>query len=288
MKSFIRLTDFKREELQEIFKIADSIDKYKGFLEGKTIVMFFPANSIRSRVSFEKGIYLLGGQSILFEPSTLEKKEDIVDVCKYLENWADALIVRHKDINLLHKMARIMDVPVINALTDENHPCEMMSDLYALSKLRGNFLDDEYLFVGADGNIGRAWKEAATAFGFNLTQSCPKKYAMNDVAYEGDLQAAIIGKDIVCTDSIPENIISEFKDYQITKEIITQANDGAILNPCPPFYRGEEVSEDVIDSDFFAGYEFKKSLLEIQQAIIIYCMTHYINVYGRETWTRKK
>ena len=77
MKSFLRLTDFKTEELTEIFKIADSIDEYADFLKGKTIVMFFPASSIRTRVSFEKGIYLLGGQSILFDPSTLEKKEDI-------------------------------------------------------------------------------------------------------------------------------------------------------------------------------------------------------------------
>ena len=80
MKSFLRLTDFTKEELTEIFEIADSIDAYKGFLQDKTIVMFFPASSIRTRVSFEKGIYLLGGQTILFDPATLDKKEDIGDV----------------------------------------------------------------------------------------------------------------------------------------------------------------------------------------------------------------
>ena len=79
MKSFIRLTDHKKEELFKIFEIADSIDQYDGFLKGRTIVMFFPASSIRTRVSFEKGIYLLGGQSILFDPATLDKKEDIKD-----------------------------------------------------------------------------------------------------------------------------------------------------------------------------------------------------------------
>ena len=140
MKSFIRLTDYKKSELLEIFQIADSIEKYNGFLKGKTIVMFFPASSIRTRVSFEKGIYLLGGQTILFDPATLDKKEDIRDVCGYLQNWADAVIVRHKDISLHEKMADMMSIPVINAMTDEDHPCEMMSDLYTLSKIRTAYL----------------------------------------------------------------------------------------------------------------------------------------------------
>ena len=143
MKSFIKLTDFKKSELLEIFKIADSIEQYEGFLKGKTIVMFFPSSSIRTRVSFEKGIYLLGGQSILFDPATLDKKEDIRDVCGYLQNWADAVIVRYPDITMLDKMAAAMTIPVINALTNDNHPCEMMSDLYALSKVRADYLKDE-------------------------------------------------------------------------------------------------------------------------------------------------
>jgi ornithine carbamoyltransferase len=269
MQSFIRLTDFKKEELFEIFKIADNIEDYKGFLDGKTVVMFFPSSSIRTRVSFEKGVYLLGGQSILFDPSTLDKKEDLKDVCGYIQNWADAVVVRYKDIDLLDRMSKSMNIPVINALTDDNHPCEMMSDLYSLSKIRDDFLKDEYLFVGASGNIGKAWKEAADAFGFSLTQSCPDKYCISGTKNIADLRRAILGKDIVCTDSFPKDMIQE---YQVTKELMEMANSNAVLNPCPPFYRGEEVSEDVIDSDFFVGYEFKHSLLKIQQAILIYCI----------------
>ncbi len=274
MKSFIRLTDFKKEELLEIFKIADSIDECRGFLNGKTVVMFFPANSIRTRVSFEKGIYLLGGQTILFDPATLDKKEDIKDVCGYLQNWADAVVVRYKDISMLEKMAGAMNVPVINAMTDDNHPCEMMSDLYALSGLRTDYLEDNYLFVGATGNIGKAWKEAADAFGFSFSQCAPSKYAIPGAENISDIEEAILGKDIVCTDSIPKEMLQDFSGYQVTKKLMEMANENAVLNPCPPFYRGEEVSEDVIDSDFFVGYEFKNSLLKVQQAIIIYCMLH--------------
>ncbi len=273
MKSFIRLTDFKKSELLEIFNIADSIERYDGFLKEKTVVMFFPSSSIRTRVSFEKGIYLLGGQSILFDPSTLDKKEDIKDVCGYLQNWADAVIVRYKDISMLDKMADSMKIPVINAMTDDNHPCEMMSDLYTLSKIRNDYLKDNYLFVGADGNIGRAWKEASEAFGFALTQSSPTKYQIPGVTCNDNLKDAIVGKDIICTDSIPSDMIEDFKNCQINTDLMNLANEKAILNPCPPFYRGEEVSADVIDSDYFVGYEFKKNLLRIQQAIMIYCLS---------------
>ncbi|WP_242835574.1 peptide transporter [Butyrivibrio sp. AC2005] len=193
-------------------------------------------------------------------------------VCGYLQNWADAVIVRYPDITMLDKMAAAMTIPVINALTNDNHPCEMMSDLYALSKVRADYLKDEYLFVGADGNIGRAWKEASEALGFSLTQSSPAKYQISGIACNDNLKNALEGKDIICTDSISSNMIGEFKDYQISKDLMGVANKGAILNPCPPFYRGEEVTEDVIDSDYFVGYEFKQSLLKVQQAIMIYCL----------------
>ena len=273
MKSFIRLTDYTKSELLKIFQIADTVEKYNGFLQGKTIVMFFPASSIRTRVSFEKGVYLLGGQTILFDPETLDKKEDIRDVCGYIQNWADAVIVRHRDISMLEIMANTLSIPVVNAMTDENHPCEIMSDLYTLSKIRTDYLRDNYLFVGADGNIGRAWKEAAEAFGFSMNQSSPSRYQVPGVSCNENLKEAIVGTDIICTDSIPSSMIDDFKDYQISKELMNMANENAILNPCPPFYRGEEVTEEVIDSDYFIGYEFKQSLLKVQQAIMIYCLS---------------
>lgn len=272
MTSFIRLTDFRKQELLEIFQIADSIGDYNGILKEKTVVMFFPASSIRTRVTFEKGIHLLGGQVILFDPSVLDKKEEVADVAGYLNNWADAVVIRYGDIRMLEQLQKYMSIPVINALTDNNHPCELMSDLYALSKIRKNYLQDKYLFVGEDGNIGRAWKEAADAFGFSLTQCCPDGYRIKDVTYVPELEKAIKGKDIICTDSISSKAIKDFAGYQLTKDIMDMANGGALLNPCPPFYRGEEVSSEVIESEYFVGYGFKKCLLKIQQAILIYCM----------------
>lgn len=272
MKSLIRLTDYSKEDIFEIFKIADELQqgKYADFLRGKTVVMFFPASSIRTRVTFEKGIYLLGGQAILFAPETLDKKEEIKDVIGYLNNWADTIIVRYKDIDLLDKMKEHAKIPVVNAMTDINHPCEMLADLYELSKVRDNFLDDKYLFCGRKGNIGLAWKEASEVMGFSFSQCCPSGYEMEGVPFYTNVDEAVKDKDIICTDSFPGKDLEAFKEYQITKNIMDKASERAILNPCPPFYRGEEVSEDVIDSHYFVGYEFKKYLLEIQQAVIIF------------------
>lgn len=274
MKSLIRLSDYTKQDIFQIFEIADNISKgeFSNFLNGKTVVMFFSSSSIRTRVTFEKGIYLLGGQSILFPSESLDKKENICDVVKYLNNWANILIVRHRDIQLIDKMDIYSNIPVINAMTNVNHPCEILSDLYALSKVRKNFLNDKYLFCGVNGNIGLTWKSASEVMGFNLSQCCPKCYEINDINVYYDIETAVRNKDIICTDSIPTKDLPNFKDYQITKSVMNKANKLALLNPCPPFYRSEEVSDDVINSDYFVGYDFKKCLLEVQQAIIIHSM----------------
>ena len=275
MKDLLRLTDFDSREVYHIFRIADGIcqGNYKGILKGKSVVLFFPESSIRTRVTFEKGIYLLHGQSILFPNESLDKKEDLKDVCGYLNNWADVIIARHKDIHILEQLAAYSKVPVINAMTDFDHPCEVIADMYALSKIREDFVKDKYLLCGKLGNIGLAWKEVSEVMGFELSQCCSTGHEMQGLPVYNNIKEAIIGKDIICTDSLPSNLLHDFKNCQVTLEVMKMANKGAILNPCPPFYRGEEVSEDVIDSEYFVGYEFKQYLLQIQQAILIYCLT---------------
>lgn len=274
MKNLIRLTDLTKNEIYDIFHIADEIrqGKYKNILSGKSVILFFPNSSIRTRVSFEKGIFLLGGQTILFPTETLDKKEDLRDVCGYLNNWADMVIARHKDIAVLEKLGRFLTAPVINALTDINHPCEMISDMYALSKIRKDFTKDKYLFCGMTGNIGLAWREAAEVMGLELSQCCARGYEMEGIRVYHRIEDAIQGKDVICTDSLPSGALPEFRDCQVTKHIMEQANQGAVLNPCPPFYRGEEVTEELMESDYFVGYQFKKCLLEVQQAIMVYCL----------------
>lgn len=229
-----------------------------------------PQSSVRTRVAFERGIYLLGGQVISFSNEVIDKKEDLRDVCGYLNNWADLLVIRYPALDVLKKLAGYSKVPVINAMTSQNHPCEIMTDLYALSKIRKDFLKDKYLFCGLAGNIGYTWKAAAKVLGLEFSACCPKGYEIEGVKTYYSLDKAIQEKDVICTDSIPSKALVDFKDFRITKEVMQKANEGAVLNPCPPFYRKEEVSEDVIDSKYFVGYDFKKYLVEVHQAIMIY------------------
>lgn len=274
-KSFIHIKDFTRQEIYEIFELADKIaDGTYGskILQGKTIVLFFPEASIRTRVTFEKGIHQLGGDTILFPPTALDKREKTEDVMKYLANWVDAAVVRHRDLTLLERMAECSDIPVINAMTSGNHPCEILADMYSISKIYSDFTQKKFLFVGGKGNIGNSWKAASELMGFEIEQCCPKGYEIENMKVHHSVEEAISGKDVICTDSIPQNAREAFGGYQVTLQHMNLANPGAILNPCPPFYRGEEVSEEVINSKYFVGYEFKKHLLEVQQAIICYLL----------------
>lgn len=270
-KSLVYVDDLSKEEIYEIFKLADKFAEGVGQvkpLEGKTVVLFFPESSIRTRVTFEKGIQELGGKTILFPPEALDKKEKLGDVAGYLENWVDAVVVRHSDIEVVKSMAKHAKIPVINAMTAENHPCEIIADLYALSKLHKDIEKRKFLFVGAKGNIGNTWKAASKLMGFEVEQCCPVGYEIDNIKCYTNIDEAVVGKDIICTDSTPSKAKEDFKEYQITLQHMQKANQGAILNPCPPFFRGEEVSEDVINSDYFVGYEFKRCLIFVQQAIL--------------------
>lgn len=275
MRNFIRLTDYTAKDIYDIFQITDEVQqgKYTDILKGKSVVLFFPNTSIRTRVSFEKGINLLGGHSIIFPTETLDKKEDLKDVIGYLNNWADMIIVRYKNIKTLEDITKYTQVSVINAMTDINHPCEVLSDMYAFSKIRSDFTKDRFLFCGSKGNIGLAWKEASDVMGFELEQCCGHGHEIENLVSYDNIDEAVIGKDIVCTDSLPQNALDDFKNCRVTMKVMDKANNGALLNPCPPFYRGEEVSAEVIESDYFVGYGFKKYLLEVQQAVMIYCLT---------------
>ncbi len=274
MKDFIRITDLSRSDIKEIFCLADELSskQQSAPLVGKTVVLFFPATSIRTRVTFEKGISLLGGQSILFAPETLDKREDLRDVCGYLSNWADLLVVRHQDIGLIERMSEYSRAPVVNAMTSENHPCEVLSDIYSLSKIRKDYLKKKYLFCGTNSNIGRSWKEAAEVLSLDLSQCCALGYEIPGLKVYHKIEEAIQGKDIICTDSIPTALIDKFNNCQVSLETMKLANAGAVLNPCPPFFRGEEVTEEVIDSEYFVNYTFKKSLLEVQQAVLLFLL----------------
>ncbi|QVK19340.1 ornithine carbamoyltransferase [Mycoplasmatota bacterium] len=276
----LRISDLNQEQILKIFDLADKL-KSKGnqsILEGKTFILFFPESSIRTRISFEKGIHDLGGQVILFPPETLDKREKLEDVIKYMENWSDCVIVRYKDINKLFELAKYSQIPIINAMTSFNHPCEILSDLYSISKLRKDYKELTYTFVGENGNISRSWMEIARVMNLEFHHVCTleNRIKENDENYmfHIDLDNILTKSDIILTDPISRDLKTNdyISKYQITLKRMKQTKNNSLLNPCPPFYRNEEVSKDVIESKFFVGHNFKKDLLYIQQAIIIYCL----------------
>ncbi|MBS4538781.1 peptide transporter [Clostridium sp. D2Q-11] len=269
--NLLKINDLTEGETLKIFDLADRLREQKtsNILQGKTFVLFFPETSLRTRVTFEKGISDLGGKTILFPPNTLDKKEKLEDVISYMENWVDGVIVRHKDYSTIEELAKYASIPIINAMTSENHPCEILSDVYSISRIRDNFTDLTYTFVGEEGNIFNSWFNISKLMNLNLHHISPN----NDIELEDVLRVT----DIILTDPLPSDLINDeyISKYQITLERMKLTKKNSLLNPCPPFFRNEEVSKDVIDSECFVGYEFKKNLIYVQQAIILWCLGIY-------------
>lgn len=233
--------------------------------------MFFPSSSLGTRVTFERGAQLMGLQPVLFPPETLDKPEAAEDVVGYLSNWADLMVVRHRDIAVLDRLAATDGLPVVNAMTDVNHPCEVLSDVYTLAQSR-DITSAKFVFVGADGNIARAWHEIARVLGLDLTQCGPAELTTPGARVVEDPQVALRDADVVLTDGVGRHA-EALAPYQVTAELMALARPGAVLNPCPPFTRGREVSADAVaPGGPFVGYGFKVSLLPVQQAVMAYCL----------------
>ncbi|REE69651.1 ornithine carbamoyltransferase [Paenibacillus taihuensis] len=270
------------KQINDIFVLADSLrlnnEGSSTLLAGKTFVLFFPETSIRTRVTFEKGIKELGGECILFPPETLDKREALRDLMNYLNNWVDGIIVRHSSYSIIQELAAQSVMPVINAMTSENHPCEILSDLYTISRQRENFRELAYTFVGPPGNICRSWANVASVMNLQFNHVCAQGYQLGassaNYKFHTELEDILVHSDVILTDSLPMDLQSDeyISKYQITLERMKMTKSNAILNPCPPFFRGEEVSGDAISSDYFVGYSFKKNLLYVQLAIVLYCL----------------
>lgn len=271
MGSLLRLDDWSSVQVDEVFALADAYQSGSGPILDGTAVMFFPASSLRTRVTFERGASLMGLQPIVFPTETLDKPELLADVAQYMSVWADVLVVRHRDLGVVEQLASADVIPVINAMTSENHPCEVLSDLYALRAKR-DMKGLRYLFVGGDGNIARAWQEAARVLDLDLVQCGPSNLSTPGSNHTEDLQGALREADVVLTDSVGQHE-QELVPYRLTAALLDTAPRGVDFLPCPPFTRGKEVSADAIEHPSFVGHRFKQPLLAVQQAIIAFCLS---------------
>lgn len=274
--------ELSSSQITEIFNLTKRLQEQNGerLLQGKTFVLFFPESSLRTRISFEKGIKDLGGECILFPPETLDRREQLVDTIKYIENWADSIVVRHSDFTKIIEMSKHSTIPIINAMTPVNHPCEILADLYSISEKRNNYIELVYTFIGPASNISRSWTNVAKVMNldFNHVSLVGNEITeqSHNYKFHTELEGVLKHSDVILTDSLPNQFRTEdyIRKYQITLERMMLTKQNSMLNPCPPFFRNEEVSEDVMCSDYFVGYSFKKNLLYVQQAIILYCLSN--------------
>lgn len=265
-RHLLSLRDWDTAELSDFFDLVDQYVAGSGPRFEAAAVMFFPPSSLRTRVSFERGATLMGIQPVVFPPEALDKTEDLLDVAGYLAQWADFMVVRHPGIGVLEQLVAAEALPVVNAMTSVNHPCEVLSDLYALSR-DADIAQLRFLFVGAAGNIAGAWCEAAQAFGLDIRQCCPADLRVPGMLWEENLHRAILTADVVITDG-PGPHAEVLVPYRVTAELLDTAPHGVRLIPCPRFIRGREVSSDAVAHSAFAGYGFKRSLMPVQQAVM--------------------
>jgi ornithine carbamoyltransferase len=264
--------------VERVFLRASHLHPGQRPLEGRSVLALFPDTSIRTRITFERGVSQLGGHVVRFPPETLERKEDLRDLTAYLANWIDLAIIRHPDFTLLQRFAEHASFPVINAMTSRNHPCEILSDLYGYSRLRPDWRTARYLFVGAKGNICDTWMEAANLLGLDMTQTCLPEFRSPvtgpTIRFDPEIERAIRDADIVLADGLLPEMENEtyLATYRITPGLMATAKPGALCNPCPPFTRGGEISEDLVESPYFIGHRFKADLLKVQQAIMLECL----------------
>lgn len=286
--NFIDFKNLDKNDIELIFKIADELKsnqlKYSNLLNNKYFILFFPETSIRTRFTFEKAIKSLGGNFSLFPPHSLDKNERLEDLIKYIENWSDCLIIRHSDQQKIHELSIHTTLPIINAMSSQYHPCEILSDLYSFRELNLNYLDSIYTFVGENSNISKTWVEAARILDLKLNHVFFENHKITDINknynFHTDLFPILNSTDIVLTDSIPENEweANYLKQYRLTKSILDSLNKKILVNPCPPFNINGEIDKEIIESQYFVGYKFKKNLLYVQQAIIIWSLDIIFNL----------
>ena len=296
-KHFIDFDNFSFVELKEIIDRAITLKKehnngvINNSLKNKTLAMIFDKSSTRTRVSFEAGMTQLGGHALFLSNKDIQlgRGESIIDSAIVISSMVDAVMLRissHEDIITFSKYS---NKPVINALSDLSHPCQILADLMTFQEHRGSIKGKKVAWIGDGNNVCQTYMQAAEIFGFELNIACPKNYEpnqsfveryQNNIDYYKNPMEACEGADLVMTDvwaSMGKELEhkqreSAFKDYQVDQKMMSHANSGALFMHCLPAHRGEEVSADVIDGKHSAVWDEAENRLHVQKALLLYLM----------------
>jgi ornithine carbamoyltransferase len=298
MRHFIDLKDFSADTLQMILDHAQAMKQaqragagHEQPLAGKTVAMIFEKPSTRTRVSFEVGIVQLGGTPLVLSAQDLQlgRGETIEDTARVLSRYVDAIMIRCFDHNTALSLAEHATVPVINALTNRSHPCQLMADLQTMIEYHGPLAGQTVAWLGDGNNVASSWVEAAALFGFQLRMACPHGYAPpaellawarakgGNIILTEDVAEAVDQVQSVVTDvwvSMGQEGGSQQQDlaaYQVNEEVMKQAAGDAIFMHCLPAKRGLEVSVAVIDGPQSAVFDEAENRLHAQKAILAWC-----------------
>ena len=290
LRHFLRFSDFSRAEHEYLFARTKAIkDKFKRYqrywpLEDRTLAMIFEKPSTRTRMSFESGMHQLGGAAIyLFtRDSQLGRGEPVEDAAQVISRMCDVIMVRTFQQDIIDRFARNSRVPVINGLTDEYHPCQILADVYTYIEHRGAIKGRTVAWIGDSNNVCNTWIEAAEIFDFRLHISTPPGYEVEperlnkNCATFKDPMAAAKGADLVTTDvwtsmgfeAENEERKRDFVDWQVDTEMMTAARKGALFMHCLPAHRGEEVAAEVIDGPASVVWDEAENRLHTQKALL--------------------
>jgi ornithine carbamoyltransferase len=298
-RDLLSIQDLSAKEIEEIFKLTEALKKnkakFKSVLAGKTLALIFQKPSNRTRVSFEVGMYQLGGNSLYLAPQeiNLGVRESIADVAKTLSRYIDGIVLRTFEHKNCLEMAKHATVPVINGLSDFSHPCQALADVYTVrekfKKLKGVTL----AYVGDGNNVCNSLLFACAKVGMNMHVGSPKEYEPNPevlqtakelaAGQKASIQLfnnpwdAVKGADVIYTDvwaSMGQEQEAEarrkiFKDYQVNEKLVSLAKKNAIVMHCLPAHRGDEITDAVMDSKNSVVFDEAENRMHVQKAILI-------------------
>ncbi len=297
-RHFLTLNDLTADELgyliQRAIELKTMLRNGQSHepLKGKTLGMIFEKSSTRTRVSFEVAMTQFGGASIFLSPrdTQLGRGEPIEDSARVLSRMVDAVMIRTFDHATVETFAAHSSVPVINALTDDFHPCQLLADMQTFVEHRGSIQGKKVVWVGDGNNMCASYMNAARQFDFDLVISCPRGFSPDDellsrcddhVSIEPDVHAAVKDAHLVVTDvwasmgqeDEQQARMSAFEGYQVTPELMDLADPEALFMHCLPAHRGEEVSHEMMDDPRAVVWDEAENRLHAQKALLEFLLT---------------
>lgn len=292
-RHFLTLTDLTSNELKQLLLRAIELKKIhrEGTqfqpLKNRVMAMIFEKSSTRTRVSFEAGMAQFGGHALFLSPrdTQLGRGEPIEDSARVISSMVDVVMIRTFEHEKIAQFAKYSSVPVINALTDDYHPCQLLADMQTYLEYRGSIEGKKVVWVGDGNNMCNSYINAAHLLNFQLVVACPKGYEPDSdiVAKHSDrvvitqnLQKAAENADLIVTDVFAsmgqeeeqETRLKDFRSYQVNKELMALANPDALFMHCLPAHRGEEVTADLIDAQDSVVWDEAENRLHAQKALL--------------------